>query len=505
MTSLSDNEARRLGFGPNSVLRLDRPAAVKTGTTTNFHDNWTVGYTPHLVVGVWVGNTNYEPMRDVTGLTGAAPIWHEFMRAVLSGKPEDGFTRPEGLVQVEVCALSGLLPTPACPYRRLEWFIQGTQPTGPDHYYQVIQVDTATSQIADENTPAGMQKSLTVLDLPPQAQPWARANGYPLLNDYRANSGLTSPTTGDPSSGSPVEALRILSPVQGVVYRISSSTQPESQRLMIEAAGEPGLSQISLWIDGQLLAAFTAPPYRTWWTLSEGQHQVWVEAAAPRWRAGLQPAGTLHRAEIESDRGEPGRKLVGNRVDILIATHRLRHTFRDDERSSVQFVGRLRIDSAGKLYNWMPKRIPPVRGSRTNAWYSSRSQMSSGRVSGWIHGNLREGCWLRSAEVLRPQFTRSQACSAGRRSNRRSIFSPIASLSPGTGLWIKPTGCPIFSSEPRQRGSTITPSYEIKAVFFARLHDQDIGFPGFTQPSQQFLGGRASRLNCRIPQASQTG
>ena len=93
---LSDNDARRLGFGANSLLRLDRPAAVKTGTTSNFHDNWTVGYTPDLVVGVWSGNTNYEPMREVNGLSGAAPIWHQFMRTVLAEQPVHEFVRPTG-------------------------------------------------------------------------------------------------------------------------------------------------------------------------------------------------------------------------------------------------------------------------------------------------------------------------------------------------------------------------------------------------------------------------
>ncbi len=274
---LSDNEARRLGFGPNSVLRLDRPAAVKTGTTTNFHDNWTVGYTPDLVVGVWVGNTNYEPMREVTGLTGAAPIWHDFMRSVLTGTPEHAFTRPEGLTQTEVCALSGLLPTPACPYRRLEWFINGTQPTSPDDYYQIIQVDTGSGLIANAGTPPGQTKTLIVLDLPPQAQPWAHANGYPLLSDYMANSGLASGTDDAQGGSSQGEILRLLSPTEGAAYRLTSSTSPEAQRLMFEAAGEPGLSQIRIWVDGDVLESFNAPPYRAWWTLSEGQHQAWVD------------------------------------------------------------------------------------------------------------------------------------------------------------------------------------------------------------------------------------
>ncbi len=91
---LSDDDARLLGFRRNSVLRLDRPAAVKTGTTTDFHDNWTVGYTPDLVVGVWAGNADHEAMRDVNGLTGAAPIWAESMRTVLSGHARDALCPP---------------------------------------------------------------------------------------------------------------------------------------------------------------------------------------------------------------------------------------------------------------------------------------------------------------------------------------------------------------------------------------------------------------------------
>ena len=81
---LSDNDARAPTFGTNSALRLSRPAAAKTGTTFAFRDNLTVGFTRYLVVGVWAGNANGQPMRGVTGVTGAAPIWHEFQEAVLA-------------------------------------------------------------------------------------------------------------------------------------------------------------------------------------------------------------------------------------------------------------------------------------------------------------------------------------------------------------------------------------------------------------------------------------
>lgn len=81
---LSDNAARTPAFGANNPLRLSQPAAVKTGTTSDWRDNWTVGYTRYLVAGVWAGNSDGRPMRNTSGLTGAAPIWSDFMQAVLA-------------------------------------------------------------------------------------------------------------------------------------------------------------------------------------------------------------------------------------------------------------------------------------------------------------------------------------------------------------------------------------------------------------------------------------
>lgn len=96
---LSDNDARISQFGINSMLELDRPAAVKTGTTRNFKDNWTLGYTPDFVVGVWVGNTNNEPMHNVSGVMGAGPIWHEAMKEVHRGLQAAEFRPPLSVEQ----------------------------------------------------------------------------------------------------------------------------------------------------------------------------------------------------------------------------------------------------------------------------------------------------------------------------------------------------------------------------------------------------------------------
>jgi penicillin-binding protein 1C len=267
---LSDNDARRIGFGPHSTLRIDRPAAVKTGTTSNFHDNWTVGFTPELVVGVWVGNTSYEPMRDVNGLTGAAPIWHQLIRTVLTGSPPQPFMRPQDMVQEEVCFLSGLLPTPACPYRRLEWFIEGTQPTQPDSLYQEVEIDTATGQLADANTPPERRYHTTVLDLPPEAQAWAHTEGLRLMSDLMAEPGAEPDLSLSTS-------LHMTSPSPGSVYRLSPGMAADAQRIPMEAFSEIHLVEASLWMDGVLLGSFKEGPYRLWWPLVEGSHEVWAE------------------------------------------------------------------------------------------------------------------------------------------------------------------------------------------------------------------------------------
>ncbi|MCS7178627.1 MAG: PBP1A family penicillin-binding protein [Anaerolineae bacterium] len=134
---LSDRQARCPAFGCPNWLELSRPAAAKTGTTDDYRDAWTVGYTPDLAVGVWVGNADYTPMDRVAGSMGAAPIWNRFMEAALKGQPVRDFVRPPGIVEMEICADSGTQPSPYCPRRRTEIFAADQPPLGPEHdWYQ---------------------------------------------------------------------------------------------------------------------------------------------------------------------------------------------------------------------------------------------------------------------------------------------------------------------------------------------------------------------------------
>lgn len=145
---LSDNQTRSWMFGPNSALNLSFPAAAKTGTTNDFRDNWTLGYTPDLVAGVWVGNADYTPMINTSGLSGAAPIWSQFMEVAVpyaSGGSPSPFYRPAGIVDKIICVVSGTEPSNWCKGQRSEIFAadQPPLPSGQD-LYRKTNLDTWT-------------------------------------------------------------------------------------------------------------------------------------------------------------------------------------------------------------------------------------------------------------------------------------------------------------------------------------------------------------------------
>jgi 1A family penicillin-binding protein len=150
---LSDNAARVIEFGTNSPLKVNNyPVSVKTGTTNDFRDNWTIGYTPSYLVAVWVGNNDNSPMRGlVSGITGAAPIWNKIMTNLLTGKPKESLPKPDSVVGANVCTTSGLLPPPdgtpdRCPVH-YEYFLKGTVPNKTDPGRSKVFVDKGTHDL----------------------------------------------------------------------------------------------------------------------------------------------------------------------------------------------------------------------------------------------------------------------------------------------------------------------------------------------------------------------
>src|SRR5262249_23697083 len=134
---LSDDAARAYVFGRGGSLEFPFPVAVKTGTSQAYHDNWTVGFTRDVTVGVWVGNFDREPLQNSSGVTGAAPIFHDVLMAAQSrlagGMPapeEPLVERPAELAARAVCALSGRDATEFCPRVETEW-IPSDRPAAP--------------------------------------------------------------------------------------------------------------------------------------------------------------------------------------------------------------------------------------------------------------------------------------------------------------------------------------------------------------------------------------
>lgn len=329
---LSDNNARLPAFGPGNVLEIGRPAAVKTGTTTDWRDNWTVGYTPELVAGVWVGNADNTPMKDVSGISGAGPIWRDFMLAVLRDVPPSAFPVPAGLVQVEICADSGLLPADGkwqmadsgrqmadsgnavpshglsaisyqpsvipCPRRRLEWFIAGTEPTEIDRSHYRVMIDIRTGRPADITTAPQYRAPQIIWQLPPAYQAWARANGIPQLADSQwqmadgpfgwqitdsewqtairnpATQDASSPQSAIPRRGTQaVRNLQLTSPDPNRAYRIAPGLPLSAQEVPITVfSAIPPVGGVTLLVDGWPFAAVSGPDYTAWWPLQPGRH-----------------------------------------------------------------------------------------------------------------------------------------------------------------------------------------------------------------------------------------
>lgn len=233
---LSDNAARAPIFGLNSALNLGRPAAAKTGTTNDFRDSLTVGYTPQLVTGVWVGNANNSPMDNVSGARGAAPIWNRFMQTALANEPVQEFLPPGGVRQYEVCADTGTQPSEACPEHAMHWFAEDQPPLPPEKdLYQTFKIDKVTGQLATEFTPPEMAEQRVFKVYPPEYRAWAEAHGIPQPPTQASDLFTFPPNVAiqQPSEGATVG---------GVVTVVGSANVPAfaSYELQYGVSHEPG-------------------------------------------------------------------------------------------------------------------------------------------------------------------------------------------------------------------------------------------------------------------------
>jgi len=177
---LSDNAARTPAFGANSILKLPFTVAVKTGTTNDFRDNWTLGYTPDIAIGVWIGNADYTPMTNISGVAGAAPAWADVMQWAIenyaAGDPAS-FKRPDSIEDQVICSATGAEPSERCSDEKAEIFAQGQPPLeAADDIWQEVEIDTWTNLKAGPACSEFAEEKLTLNVTDEWAIKWIKEN-----------------------------------------------------------------------------------------------------------------------------------------------------------------------------------------------------------------------------------------------------------------------------------------------------------------------------------------
>lgn len=270
MNILSDANARLIGFGDGSILEIGRPAAVKTGTTRNFKDNVTVGFTPDILVATWTGNADASPMYKISGVDGAAPIWHDFMQYILKEKPKNDFIVPNGLNRIEICEISGKKPTELCKERALEWFVKGTEPQEEDDIFQKFHINTANgldySKCLDK-LPANLAQEKIFMVLPPELRKWAV--------EHNIAQPPSSACEGNTNSNAMVY---ISKPANNDEFSIDQNIPLKQQKILLEANTPTSTKEVRWYADQQLIDTVNTTPYSTFWQLKEGTHRLGATA-----------------------------------------------------------------------------------------------------------------------------------------------------------------------------------------------------------------------------------
>ncbi len=273
---LSDNAARAYIFGENNYLTLgSRPVAAKTGTTNDYHDAWTMGYTPSLATGVWVGNSDNAAMkRGADGSVVAAPIWNQFMKEVLADKPVEYFNAPPandatkpvlrgeiaGIAPIKIDKASGKLATELTP---------------PDYVEErVFSQHHTILYYVDKDDPRGPAPKNPLVD--PQFGTWEEG-----IRKWVAKKGLVESNDPIPTEYDDVHTpdnkpnITITSPSHG------QTINSNSINATVTASANRGLTRVEYWLDGSPLGTATSAPFSLNISLvdkTNGFHQLTAKA-----------------------------------------------------------------------------------------------------------------------------------------------------------------------------------------------------------------------------------
>ncbi len=282
---MTDNNARSFVFGSKSPLILpDRVVAAKTGTTQNWHDGWTIGFTPSLTAGVWAGNNDGTLLKKgADGVFVAAPIWNAFMQEALKNTPAEDFKIPDGIQNVTVDSVSGKLPTDVTPSTKTEVFADYSAPTDYDNVHVKVAIDSTTGQPATSLTPPDKitYQVYTVYhsekrDNPNWESPvvaWAQSQGY----SYPPNDSIQITGQGNNNNTTNNNGefyVNIVEPndnatISRLPFRLTASAVSANQ-----------ISRMDLYIDGQFALSTQSNPHTfdIYQNLSDGLHTFAIKA-----------------------------------------------------------------------------------------------------------------------------------------------------------------------------------------------------------------------------------
>jgi len=273
---LSDNEARSAVFGPNSQLYIPGwQIVVKTGTTNEKKDNWTIGGNRYAMVGVWVGNNDNTPMIQVaSGITGASPIWRRIILEALKDKPNISLEQPGGIVTKAVDVVSGYAAHDGFP-SRIEKFIAGTEPTD-DPVHKKLKVCKTDGKLATPSDIASGNYEEKEFFIFKEEDPISTDG----INRFQQGIDAWLATQTDPRYHPPNDYCGTQNPVnvEFVNPKDRDSNLPNKFIVKVTADSTVDIVQIELEIDGTKVITFTKPPYEYEVDLEKGVHSIRAKA-----------------------------------------------------------------------------------------------------------------------------------------------------------------------------------------------------------------------------------
>ena len=270
---LRDERLRVEAFGPANALLLGFPVAAKTGTSANFRDSWTVGYTDAVTVAVWVGDFAGRSMNHLSGAAGAGPIFNRVMSTATAGEPDSrqlAMRPPEEIDSVSVCALSGQRATDACGHTRTVHTHRPEAHEASCALHERVRIDRRNGQLAGPGCPAEHVRERVVQALPAEYAMW-----------QATTRGPWKPTEWSPhcpADGQVPGEVVITAPRRGEVYVVEPGYDRATQTLRLTAHVDPPVEAVTWLVDGRSVGR-AAWPYHLHWQLSRGEHTIEVAAA----------------------------------------------------------------------------------------------------------------------------------------------------------------------------------------------------------------------------------